>query len=255
MSMQTFEKPIGFHLVKVNGAAAKDKDSYRAVLDHNAMSEEDTLCELVEETRIPEAMLKYYGTTILESLIKGTLKDGRSRNFAGLLLTRLDIKGKFDRIDEPYDDAKHKCVLTLLPGAEARLTRLTNPVNETKPPRGRFDYITYPGGEKGFIKIGEPIEAYGHDLRISPNGGYLMLFTYDKHGKECFISCAMYTPLKDPNDMEILENSEDHLKLAWPKFFTVEKLRDQETAKLRFIDCRGLKERHDSFSRPVTILR
>ena len=37
MSKQTFEKPIGFHLVKVKGAIKTGADAYRAVLAHNGL--------------------------------------------------------------------------------------------------------------------------------------------------------------------------------------------------------------------------
>lgn len=105
------------------------------------------------------------------------------------------------------------------------------------------------------IKIGEPIEVYGHDLKITREGGYMMLLTYDKRDKEHYISSATGSTIKHHGDMEILVNSDDYVKLGWPSTFTPEAMSEQETAKLRFIDCRGLKERHDSFSRPLTILR
>ena len=256
MSTYSFEEPIRFHLVKVKGAVKTGADAYRAVLEHNGLSARATLEELARDTNIPEHQLRYFGTAILNSLISNTLRDGRSRNFEGFVTTRLDITGKFDRIDEPFDPKKHACALSLSPGPHAAdYRRKSPPVNETKPPRGRFDYITYPGGEKGFVKIGEPIEIYGHDLRLSCENGYMMLTTYDKSSREGFGSCAMCSTLTTPNDMKILENSDSYVKLGWPKRFTLEKLRDQETVKLHFVDCRGLKESHDSFSRPATILR
>ena len=256
MSTYSFEEPIGFHLVKVKGAVKTGADTYRAVLAHNGLGARATLEEIAKDTNIPEHQLRYFGTAILNSLISNTLKDGRSRNFEGFMTTRLDITGKFTRIDEPFDPNKHACVLSLSPGPNAAdYRRKSLPVNETKPPRGRFDYITYPGGEKGFVKIGEPIEVYGHDLRITREGGYMKLSTYDKRDTEHYISSAIESTIKHPSDMEILVNSDDYVKLGWPCTFTPEAMSEQETAKLRFIDCRGLKERHDSFSRPVTILR
>lgn len=255
MINSTYDKPIGFHLVKVGGAAAKGKESYRAVLDHNAMSEEETLRELAEETHIPETTLEYYGKSIIGNLIKGTFKDGRSRNFAGLLLTRLDITGKFERIDEPYDTTKHKCVVTLLPGAEAWLARRTAPINETKPPRGRFDYITYPGGEKGFIKIGEEIHIHGHDLKLDHGMNCIFLTTLNAKGKPRFFIQAMegLTTIR-PEEMEVLENTDSFLRLAWPRAITLETIGEQTTAKFEFFDGQE-KDHHNSFSRPVTILR
>lgn len=68
------EETIGFHLTKVKGAAAKGKEDYRAVLDHNGLSADETLAELVKETGIPPAQLTYIASSVLNGLVTGTLR-------------------------------------------------------------------------------------------------------------------------------------------------------------------------------------
>lgn len=256
MSTYSFEEPIGFHLVKVKGAVKTGADAYRAVLAHNGLGARATLEEIAKDTNIPEHQLRYFGTAILNSLISNTLKDGRSRNFEGFMTTRLDISGKFARIDEPFDPNKHACVLSLSPGPNAAdYRRKSLPVNETKPPRGRFDYITYPGGEKGFIKIGEEIHIYGHELKLDRNENYVYFTTEDTKGKKRFFIEAMEGREHiSPQDMKVLENTDSFLRLSWPEAITPETIGEQMTAKFKFYDGRW-KDHHDSFSRPVTILR
>lgn len=256
MSTYTFEEPIGFHLIKVKGAVKTGADAYRAVLAHNGLSTRATLEELAKDTNLPEHQLRYFGTTILGALIANTLKDGRSRNFEGLVTTRLDITGKFNRIDEPFDPTKHACVLSFAPGPNAAdYRRKANPINETKPPRGRFDYVTYPGGEKGFIKIGEEIQIHGHDLKLDHTVNYIYFTTLNAKGEErFFIRAVEGRAATEPQDMEVLENTDSFLRLAWPAAITPETIGEQTTAKFKFVDGQA-KDRHDSFSRPVTILR
>ena len=256
MHPYNIEDTIGFHLVKVKGAAAKGQEAYRAVLDHDSLSADETLAELVKETGLPPAQLTYIGSSVLRELIAGTLRDGRSRNFDNLVTTRLDITGTFDRIDAPYDPKKHACVLSLRPGnALEGLQRRTNPVNESKPPRGRFDTITYPDGEKGFVKIGEDILIYGHDLLIDPKAGYLSLKAFDSHGTPGAFAMTYFdaeATKGDPFAAKVLVNTNEFVRLAWPKW-KPEAVADL-TLRLHYLDCSG-KGAHDSFSRPVTILR
>lgn len=255
MYYDTYEDKIGFHLTKVKGAAAKGKESYRAVLNHDAMSAEDTLEELAQKTRIPSTQLAYIGSSILRGLVEGTLRDGRSRNFEGFVTTRLDIKGIFDRIDTPFDKHKHSCIIGLVPGVNiTKLERREAPINETKPPRGRFDYITYPGGEKGFIKIGEEIHVHGHELKLDHKENYIYFTTLSPKGEKRFFLRTMEgrSPT-EPCALEILENTDTFLRLRWPQVITPETLGEQTTAKFKFVDCRWT-DHHDSFSRPVTIL-
>lgn len=251
------EENIGFHLIKVKGAAAKTGvEAYRAVMEHDGLSPEETLAELAKETGIPASQLQYVGSSLLNALYSCTMRDGRSRNFENFLSTRFDITGKFDRIDAPFEELKHKCALGIVPGAKVSdYVRRKLPLNETKPPRGRFDYITYPGGEKGFIKIGEEINIYGHDLLLDKHTAFIGITTYDKNGKGCYYSTIVVDRARlDKCDSRLLFNSDTLLKAAWPEAWTQELLHDQQTAKFRFMDCSG-KGSHDSFSHPVTILR
>lgn len=251
------ENDIGFHLVKVKGAAAKTGvEAYRAVMEHDGLSPEETLAELAKETGIPASQLQYFGSSVMNALYSCTMRDGRSRNFENFLSTRLDITGKFDRIDAPFDELKHKCALGFIPGAKASdYVRRKLPLNETKPPRGRFDYIAYPGGEKGFVKIGEEINIHGKDILLVPSANYISFTTFNKDGKERFYSTVLAErKVIEPTDAALLFNSDNLVRIAWPKAWTREYLGNQETIKFRFNDCTG-KGSHDSFSHPVTILK
>lgn len=256
MRYATSENDIGFHLIKVKGAAAKSgAEAYRAVMEHDSLSPEETLAELQKETGIPAAQLQYIGSSIMNALYAGTVRDGRSRNFENFLSTRLDIVGKFDRIDAPFDQTKHHCVLGLVPGAKTNNhIRHKLPVNETKPPRGRFDYVTYPGGEKGFIKFGEPIEIHGHDLLLDKNKNMISMLVFDAKGKNHRYSTILEGRGKlDPYDSELLYNSNDFILAAWPQSWSSEDVIGC-TIRFHFLDSSG-KESHDSYSRMATILR
>ena len=45
--------------------------------------------------------------------------------------------------------------------------RKTDPENVQKRPRGRIDYVTSPGCEKGEIRFGQDVIIYGKDLTLS----------------------------------------------------------------------------------------
>lgn len=122
-------------------------------------------------------------------------------------------------------------------------------------PRGRFDYITYPGGEKGFVKTGEDILIYGHDLLIDPKFGYLSLKVFDNQGTPCAFSMTYFNgevPEGDSFAVKVLVNTNDFVRLGWPKW-KPEKVADL-TLRIHYLDCSG-KGAHDSFSHEVKILR
>ena len=47
-------------------------------------------------------------------MIRGTLADGRTRRFGDWFETRCDVLGRFDRIDEEFDPARHSVAINLL---------------------------------------------------------------------------------------------------------------------------------------------
>ena len=147
------ETDIRYRLVKTSDAK---RDSYHAVMKHEALTARETLEEICEATRLPRHTVESVIGGVLDTMIRGTLSDGRTRRFGNWFETRCDILGRFDRIDEEFDPARHSLAVNLLTLSEFGQYRRKNPpTNERQRPRGRIDYVTWPGGEKGEVKVGE----------------------------------------------------------------------------------------------------
>ena len=105
------ENDIGYRLVK---ASDSKRDSYRAVLKHDAVSARATLDEICAATPLPRHLIESAVSGTLDTMIRRTLGDGRTRRFGNWFETRCDILGRFDRIDEEFDPARHSVAINLL---------------------------------------------------------------------------------------------------------------------------------------------
>lgn len=209
--MMALEQEINYKLIKVKNGK-NGRDIYRAVLNHDALSAEETMSEIVDDTKTPEYLVESIVKGTLRSMIRHTLADGRTRKFGEWFETRLDIEGNFDRIDSAFEEGRHKVVLNLLPLAEiGHFQRDMPPKNERIRPRGRIDYVTYPGGDKGEIKIGEDILVYGHDLALAEHDE-LLLKIKTCYGSQHYIAHLHVYPGEEPI---VLEHDETHLRLKW----------------------------------------
>jgi len=203
------ESELTYQLIKVKSPLATT-DAYRAVTNHKPLSADETLAEIAARTGLDPARLKYYGGSILDAMAQGVIADGRSRRFGDWLEMRLDLGGKFTRIDEEFDPDRHHLTIGVVPKAAlCAHTRHAVPVNVRKRPRGRIDYVTWPGGEKGELKYGADILIYGHDLTMQSIDSVDLNF-YDADGRRHEYSATLRdTPPR------ILEHDDTHVRCRW----------------------------------------
>ena len=203
------ENDIGYRLVK---ASDSKRDSYRAVLKHDALSARETLDEICDATRMPRHLIECAVGGTLDTMIRRTLCDGRTRRFGDWFETRCDILGRFDRIDEAFDPARHKVAVNLLPLSEFdQYGRKNPPVNERQRPRGRIDYVTWPGGDKGEVKVGENILVVGHDLGLTPNDS--LELGMEIEGRRLTYVAHLY--VHEGEEPKIVEHDDEHILVKW----------------------------------------
>lgn len=165
--MDEVETEVKFHLEKMSGPMVKG-DKYRAVIDTDKDESVDAIEEICKAGKFTSAELRYVVGLTFEKMIRGVLADGRTRRFGDLFEIYPVIRGGFDRVDEQFDPSRHKLVAKFFPLPEFKGYKREKPlVNERNRPRGRIDYVTYPGGEKGEVKFGEDVIIYGHDLTLT----------------------------------------------------------------------------------------
>ena len=218
--MEQYEAEIKFHLEKMSGPLVKG-DKYRAVLESDKGEPVDAIAEISKRTRIDEAELRYVVGMTFERMIKGVLEDGQTLRFGNLFEIYPVVRGGFDRIDEQFDPSRHKLVAKFFPLPEfkgyKRETALTNVRNR---PRGRIDYVTSPGGEKGEVVFGEDIIIYGHDLTLSygdtvdvrlPDGTTCgWSFSLDKDGNPMYWKSGRVIENKG-----FVEWDDNHIRFKW----------------------------------------
>ena len=203
------EKDIRYRLVK---SSDTKRDSYPAVMKHEALSTRETLDEICEATRLPRHMLESVVGGVLDTMIRGTLADGRTRRFGDWFETRCDILGRFDRIDEEFDPARHSVAVNLLTLSEFGQYRRKNPpTNERQRPRGRIDYVTWPGGEKGEVKVGENILIVGHDLTLAPHDS--LELSMEIEGRR--MTCVTHLYVHEDEEQKIIEHDDTHILVKW----------------------------------------
>ena len=167
-------KEITFALKRIGGANSAGKGKYYATMGHGTdpYSREsiDILGEErdIRDTGITPEQSKTVITAVLDLMARNVMRDGITRRFGNLFELRADITGQFERIDEPFDYTKHRLKLNLVPlkGLSAAYVREVPPVNERRMPKGRIDYVTYEGGDKGEVMVGSDIIIRGQDLYL-----------------------------------------------------------------------------------------
>ena len=203
------EKDIRYRLVK---SSDTKRDSYHAVMKHEALTAHETMDEICEATRLPRHTLESVVGGVLDTMIRGTFADGRTRRFGNWFETRCDILGRFDRIDEKFDPARHSVAVNLLTLSEFGQYRRKNPpTNERQRPRGRIDYVTWPGGEKGEVKVGENILIVGHDLTLAPNDS--LELSMEIEGRR--MTCVTHLYVHEDEEQKIIEHDDTHILVKW----------------------------------------
>ena len=64
---------------------------------------------------ITKPMLKMILEHTLDTMITNTLKDGNSRRLGDYFMLQMEVKGRFDALDEQFDDNRNKLALKLRP--------------------------------------------------------------------------------------------------------------------------------------------
>lgn len=163
--MNNIEQEIRYRLVKAKGPLVKG-DAYYAVLEKGPAA--DAVAEIAEASGLKAAEIRYVVSTAFEEMARAVVCDGRTRRFGDIFEIGAEIGGGFNRIDAPFDKMKNRLTLTLRAGKALKAAkRETAPVNVRQKSRGRIDYVTWPGGEKGEVKFGEDIVIVGHDLTLT----------------------------------------------------------------------------------------
>ena len=179
-------REITFSLRRVGGANSAGKGKYYATMGHGTDEYSREGIDILSEERdirdagITPEQSKTVMTAILDVMARNVMRDGITRRFGNLFELRADIVGPFERIDEPFDYGKHRLKLNLVPlkGLSAAYVRSEPPVNERRMPKGRIDYVTYAGGDKGEVKVGEDIIIRGQDLYLDQ--GDMVSITWTK---------------------------------------------------------------------------
>ena len=165
--MENIEREIRFRLAKDGGPLVKG-DSYHAIIEKRVDQPIDAVPEIAAATGLRPAEIRFYVESAFEHMAQNVLSDGQPRRFGDLFDVSAAITGRFDRIDGEFDPTRHRFVLNLSARKGLKeLKRQTPPVNVRPKPRGRIDYVTWPGGEKGELKFGEDIVIVGHDLTLT----------------------------------------------------------------------------------------
>lgn len=220
--MEINEKEIRFRLAKDGGPLVKS-DSYHAIIEKHADQPIDAVPEIAAATGLRPAEIRFYVESVFEHMAENVLADGQPRRFGDLFDISPAITGRFDRIDGEFDPTRHRFVLNLVARKKLKeLKRQTPPVNVRPKPRGRIDYVTWPGGEKGELMFGEDIVIVGHDLTLT-KGDSVQLRTPDgKTYGHLFNFNADGTPATW-DDGTIIENTgfvewdDNHIRVKWFK--------------------------------------
>lgn len=218
--MEAYESEIKFHLAKMSGGLVKD-DRYRAVIDTDRGESVDAVKEICAGSQIDEAELRYVVGLTFERMIKGVLADGQTRRFENLFEIYPAVQGGFTRIDEQFDSSRHKLVAKFFPLVQFKgFVRKTPLVNVRSRPRGRIDYVTSPGGEKGEVVFGKDIVIYGHDLTLSyldtvdlrlPDGTtFGWAFNFDENGNP-----KRWLSGKEIKNEGFVEWDDNHIRIKW----------------------------------------
>ena len=219
--MNEVEKEIRFHLEKMSGPMVKG-DKYRAVIDTDKGEPLDAIEEICKSGKFTSAELQYVVGLTFEKMIRGVLADGRTRRFGDLFEIYPVIRGGFDRVDEQFDPLRHKLVAKFFPLPEFKGHKREKPlVNTRNRPRGRIDYVTYPGGEKGEVKFGEDVIIYGHDLTLTFNDTVEIHLPNGETYGHTFSLDEGNVPRKWDNTDEIIPNTgfvewdDNHIRFNW----------------------------------------
>ena len=218
--MENIEREIRFRLAKDGGPLVKG-DSYHAIIEKRVDQPIDAVPEIAEATGLRQAEIRFYVESAFEHMAESVLADGQPRRFGDLFDVSAAITGGFDRIDGEFDPGRHQFILNLSARKGLKkLRRRTPPVNVRPKPRGRIDYVTWPGGEKGELKFGEDIVIVGHDLTLT-NGDSVRLHLPDGRTLgHIFNFNADGTPATW-DDGRIIENEgfvewdDNHIRVKW----------------------------------------
>ena len=209
---------ITFALKRIGGANAAGKERYYATMGHYTDEYSRASIDILGEERkildlgISPAIAKPAVSAIIDLMVKEALTDGITRRFGDLFEVRVDIAGSFSRIDEPYDATKHHLRVNLVPlkALSSAYYRAEPPVNVRRQPQGRIDHVTYPGGEKGEVKVGEDIIIRGRELYLN-QGDTVTLKWEAPDGQSERSTIGNFADL----DQFILVNTPGELRLKW----------------------------------------
>lgn len=127
---------------------------------------------------ITKPMLKMILEHTLDTMITNTLKDGNSRRLGDYFMLQMEVKGRFDALDEQFDDNRNKLALKL------------RPLKAMKRKPGREDIAVYNRNAGPKVSISRIYSASAPDKDTLVFGDDIVL-----EGENLFL-------LDDPNEIQ-----------------------------------------------------
>lgn len=160
------------------------------IVDRGELSYDEVIDEVIRQNflRMEPHALKMLIESVFETMINGTLKDGKSRRLGDYFLLQMEVRGKFEDPGDQFDAAKHKLALALRPLKAFRRKPGNGDVrvyNRNAGPKVVVESIASVGGESlpGVVKFGKDFVVTGEnlwvldDIHLNPQDGIVVKYS------------------------------------------------------------------------------
>lgn len=144
--------------------------------------------------------------SFFDVMIRNVLRDGRTRTIDGYLQLSLKLHGSFKEKTDDFDESKHKLVLVVQPlGAFGKKRTEIRPVNADRVKQFRLNWISAADGRRQNHQV-----TYGRDFVV--RGSNLA------PGADGLVTCTVVRSdgTGISAEAEVLEQSSDRIRCAWP---------------------------------------
>lgn len=182
---------------------------YRArMASRDVLSYDEVLEEVIQRNflRMDPHALKMILEETFETMIEGTLRDGKTRRLGDYFMLQMEVRGKFDGPGEQFDEQKHKLALKLRPLKAFRRTPGRDGVsvyNRNAGPKVVIDGVLSAGAsESGVVCFGEDIIVTGENLGMICRAGDVVK---DKLDIKYFGASKSGSASADPDEVSVNE--------------------------------------------------
>jgi len=143
----------------------------------DVMSYDDVIQEVIKNNflRMEPHTLKMILEETFETMIAGTLRDGKTRRLGDYFMLQMEVHGKFDEQGDQFDPSKHKLALKLRPLKAFRRKPGRGDVtvyNRNAGPKVVISGVTSASsGRMGVVNFGEDIIVTGENLWVVSRAG------------------------------------------------------------------------------------